>query len=274
MGSAKRKRIFDLACVLAGAIVWLPLLGICALAVLLDSGWPVFYVSRRRVGSSRSIALFKLRTMVKHADKIANRETIPVDGVRFLNICPNSPLYTRVGRLIERFHLTELPQLFHVLTGRMSLIGSRPLPANVVSCLREAHPYVEDRFMTNAGLTGPVQLVGRYRVSDDERLDLETQYCRIAASCYSVRLDLIILLLTILIAFRLRPGFSSAEVSQLLSRYARDEAAPVAAPPVAGMLHEDPVASTLTSEHSNLLQSPIPAVTAAVSQAENIDHDA
>ena len=250
MGSKRRKRLFDLVCVLSTAIVWLPMLAVCAVAISLSSGWPALYVSTRRVSRSRSIRLFKLRTMIRNADQVVNRDTIPVDHVRFLNIDPDSPLYTPVGRLIERFHLTELPQLLHVLTGRMNLIGSRPLPENVIDCLREAHPNVEDRFLTNAGITGPVQLVGRYRISDKERLDLEIQYCRIAASSYSARLDLMIVLNTVLIAFRLRRGFSSAEVARLLSRYAGEEPGGVAGAPVAPTVREEPVATSLTIERS------------------------
>jgi lipopolysaccharide/colanic/teichoic acid biosynthesis glycosyltransferase len=220
--SVKRKRLFDIVFVLAGAIMWVPAVAACCVAVLLASGWPVFYISNRRVSRTRSIRLLKLRTMVKNADKIANRNTIPVDKVRFLNITPDSHLYTPIGRVIERFHLTELPQLFHVLTGRMSLIGSRPLPENVIACLREEHPHVEERFLTKAGVTGPIQLVGRQGVSDQTRLGLEIQYCRIAASSYSARLDLLVFLYTVLIALRLRPAFSAAEVGQLLSRYASE----------------------------------------------------
>jgi lipopolysaccharide/colanic/teichoic acid biosynthesis glycosyltransferase len=218
-GVGMRKRLFDIVFVSLGAIVWLPVVAVCCLAVLVSSGWPVFYISNRRVGRARSIRLLKLRTMVKNADKIANRDTVPVGEVRFLNITPDSDLYTPVGRVIERFNLTELPQLFHVLTGRMSLIGNRPLPENVIDCLREEHPYVEDRFLTKAGITGPIQLVGRQEVSDQTRLKLEVEYCRIAASSYSARLDLRIFFYTVLIGLRLRPAFSVTEVGQLLARY-------------------------------------------------------
>ena len=268
-----RKRLFDIVCVLAGAVVWLPVLAACALAVLVSSGRPAFYVSTRRVGLTRSIRLFKLRTMIKNADKIANRDTVPVNGVRFLNISPDSSLYTPFGRVIERFHLTELPQLLHVLTGRMSLIGSRPLPENVIACLREAYPYAEDRFLTKAGITGPVQLVGRYDISDQARLGLEIQYCRTAASSYSARLDLIILFYTVLIALRLRPGFSAAEVERLLSRYASEEPRPVAAAPIPSIVPEESVTPSLTTDRSTTMQASSPPAPMRLPQSEKLDDD-
>ena len=126
----------------------------------------------RRVSTADLMRVVKFRTMVKNADKIANRDTLPVDQVRFLNIPPDSPLYTRAGRLLERCGITELPQFVHVLSGRMSIVGNRPLPDNVMDCLREEYPYADDRFLTRAGLTGPAQLVGRDALTDDERLRL------------------------------------------------------------------------------------------------------
>lgn len=214
-----RKRMFDLTLTLLAAVLWVPLLFACALSVLIFSGWPILYISRRRVYRSSSIRVLKLRTMVRNADKVANRETVPVNGVRFLNIPPDSPLYTRIGRIIEQFHLTELPQLFHVLTGHMSLVGNRPLPENVISSLKEEFPWAEDRFLTKAGLTGPVQLVGRESISDKDRLMLEVAYCKGSMRSYSARLDFVILLYTVLIALRIITPRSVSDTMKLLTRF-------------------------------------------------------
>ena len=163
----------------------------------------------------------KFRTMVKNADKIANRETLPVNQVRFLNIPPDSPLYTRAGRLLERCGITELPQFVHVLSGRMSIVGNRPLPDNVLDCLREEYPYADDRFLTRAGLTGPAQLVGRESLTDDERLRLESAYCRACVHSYSVWLDISILLYTVLIVLGLKKSLGYQGTLDLIDRRSR-----------------------------------------------------
>lgn len=218
-----RKRAFDVLLTLAASVVLLPVLAVSCLAILVFSGRPVFYVSKRRVDQQRIISMAKLRTMVRNADKIANRDTVPVavSGTRFLNISADSPLYTRVGRIVEKCQFTELPQVFLVLSGKLSIVGSRPLPENVVNSLREEHDNVDDRFATRAGLTGPVQLVGRENLSDADRLRLEGYYCRVARDSYAVRMDLKILLHTVLTAARLSKGKTVAEVEMLLRRYDR-----------------------------------------------------
>lgn len=213
-----KKRLFDLAVVLLAAIVWVPVLCLCALSILLLDGRPLLYFSTRRVFRSKSMRVPKLRVMRREADRIANRQTLPFEaGVRFLNLPIDSPLYTPVGRVLERCCFTELPQLFHVITGQMSLVGNRPLPEDVICALREAHPSVEDRFLSRAGLTGPVQLVGRARLSDHDRLRLEIAYCRLCETSYSARVDFLILLYTVLIAMRILRAFSVPAVEALLT---------------------------------------------------------
>jgi lipopolysaccharide/colanic/teichoic acid biosynthesis glycosyltransferase len=221
MGVSTAKRIFDIALCVLTIWIWGPVLIVCTLLNLVTNGLPVFYVSERRVHYHRLARITKFRAMVRNADKIANRDTIPVADTIFLNLPINSPLYTRVGRLFERLCLTELPQFLHVLTGQMSLIGNRPLPENIVAKLRAKYPYADSRFVTKSGMTGPVQLVGRDNLPDDQRLSLEIKYCRACLESYSMRLDFLILLYTVLLGFRLIDTFSVQEVEQLMNRYCR-----------------------------------------------------
>lgn len=216
------KRLFDIVVTLLASVTWVPALLLSILAILVLDGRPVFYVSRRRVYRKQSIWVVKFRTMRRDAERLANRDTVPVEGTRFLNIEKDSPLYTWVGRLIERCNFTELPQLFHVLAGQMSLVGNRPLPENVIAAIKEAIPWVEDRFETPAGLTGPIQLAGRDRLSDAQRIALESSYCHVARSSYSVILDLLILLYTVLVVSRLHRPFSFSEIRRLIARFDRD----------------------------------------------------
>ena len=212
------KRIFDLTVCALSAVIWLPALLVCSFLLLISSGRPIFYVSARRVYKRVSLPMIKFRTMITNAEKIANRDTVPVAEQRFLNIPPDSPLYTPVGRIFERFCLTELPQLLQVLRGQISLVGNRPLPENVIAAIRREFPYVEERFQVRTGMTGPVQLVGRDNLSDEQRLSLEIEYCQICQRHSTVLLDFTLLLYTVLIGAGLMKAFSPREVESLMIR--------------------------------------------------------
>jgi lipopolysaccharide/colanic/teichoic acid biosynthesis glycosyltransferase len=216
-----RKRALDLLLSVLGALAWVPVVLVAASVILVSSGRPIFYRSSRRVSADRLMRVVKFRTMVKNADKIANRDTIAVGSVRFLNIPPSSPLYTRAGRLLERCGITELPQFVHVPSGKMSIVGNRPLPDNVMNCLRDEYSYAGERFLTPAGLTGPAQLVGRDALTDDERLRLESAYCRACVHSYSLRLDLSILLYTVLIVVGMKKTLDYQGVLDLIERRSR-----------------------------------------------------
>jgi lipopolysaccharide/colanic/teichoic acid biosynthesis glycosyltransferase len=180
------------------------------------SGRPVFYWSSRRTHGATTRRIVKFRTMVRNAEAVLNRDTVPVLDSCFLNIPPEHPVYTSVGRVIERIALTELPQLAHVLVGHMSLVGNRPLPENVVRALRTRYPDAEDRFLIRGGLTGPVQLVGRNEISDPDRLGLEIDYCLVALYGYTMKLDFLFLWNTVLVALKLRRPFSVQAVRSLM----------------------------------------------------------
>lgn len=218
-GVPRRKRQFDLAVVLSSAVLWFTVLVVCALTIWIVDGRPVIYSSRRRVYQNQSVAVPKFRTMRRDAEKIANRDTVPCTKTRFLNIPFDSPLYTRVGRSIERLMLTELPQLREVIYGNMSLVGNRPLPENVIAALESEFGDISDRFSVAAGLTGPVQLVGRDNLSDLERLRIEAQYCQIVASHYSIWLDVSILYHTVVCGVFHGQRFTPEQVFSLLDRY-------------------------------------------------------
>lgn len=203
-----KKRTFDVLVISLAAVVWVPVVLVSAIAVLVFSGRPIFYRSRRWVGPSSVINMVKLRVMVPDA----SRMVAPPEAGRFLNTPPDSPLYTSVGRVLDRLGLNEIPQFIHVLRGQMSIVGARPLTEVVRSALLETHPSVDARW-TNApaGLTGLPQLVGRMGLTDAQRLHLEAAYSRKVAERYSVFTDFKILLLTVLITFGLKRPLSFEE---------------------------------------------------------------
>lgn len=224
------KRIFDLLIVFATAPIWIPTLMVCALATLIFEGRPVFYASPRRVHGDKVITVYKFRTMRRNADTQYNRDTVPISGKCFLNISPESPLYTATGRIIERCMLTEIPQLWHVILGQMSLVGNRPLPVNVVEALREMHPDVDVRFLAPTGLTGPVQLVGRDFISDTDRLALEAAYVTKVSQSQSVLLDIKILTLTVAAGLSPRWRLTLDQVFELIEQHEQREPTPADQP--------------------------------------------
>jgi lipopolysaccharide/colanic/teichoic acid biosynthesis glycosyltransferase len=216
--TSTKKYIFDLTIICLFAIILVPVLASLTLLILLIEGRPIFYISKRRVYRQQAIPIFKFRTMRRDAERIANRDTVPVTSIRFLNIPIDSPLYTPIGRCIERLMLTELPQLWHVLVGQMTVVGNRPLPENVIASLREEYPEAEKRFSIPAGLTGPVQLVGRDFISDADRLRIEIAYCRAVQEHYSIWLDIRILFYTVIVGLLPSRRFTPEQVLNLLIR--------------------------------------------------------
>ncbi len=216
-----KKRLFDLTLCLVSGIIWIPVFVVATLLLWLCEGKPVFYVSNRRVSGDKSIKLWKYRTMVRNAAELIEQDRSgTTNSERFLNVNPDSPLYTRLGRIFESIQLTELPQIFHVLQGKMSIVGARPLPEAVIGALKEAYPDVEKRFLIPGGLTGPVQLIGRDYIGDSQRLRLEIAYCEACVNQYSIMLDLHILLRTIMMVLRIRTPLTIAQTYDLIQKYA------------------------------------------------------
>jgi lipopolysaccharide/colanic/teichoic acid biosynthesis glycosyltransferase len=109
------KRIFDFIFSLIGLILLLPILSVVALVIKNDSSGPVFYRAQRVGKGGKIFTMYKFRTMVVNADKIGGPST-PIDD----------PRLTKIGKMLKKFQLDELPQLINVLKGEMSLVGPRP----------------------------------------------------------------------------------------------------------------------------------------------------
>lgn len=190
------KRSFDIVASAVLLILLSPLLAFFALLVLLDSGWPIFYVSLR-VGESgrRRIRIMKFRSMVKDADsrksdllRMNHRHDGPLFKVH------NDPRVTRIGRFLRRFSFDELPQLINVLLGQLSLVGPRPhLPDEVDRYSLEQRRV----FAVKPGVTGLAQVSGRSDLSFDEEVRLDLQYIEE----WSLLLDLWILWRTVFTVF-------------------------------------------------------------------------
>lgn len=184
------KRFFDLTAGIVLLLLSLPLLLVCALLVKATSPGPVFYRQQRVGRGRRPITLVKLRTMRIDAE---------ADGSEVL-ACRDDPRLTPIGALLRRYRLDELPQLFNVLAGSMSLVGPRPeRPGFVERNLREIPGYAE-RFSLAPGLTGLAQVNGEYDSTAANKLRYDLAYL----ANWSLWLDLSILFRTIKIVLTSR----------------------------------------------------------------------
>ena len=159
------KRSFDLVFAISLMILLSPVFIGIAIAVLISSGWPIFY-SQKRVGlNGKTFKFYKFRSMIKDADKIVDDvENIHAkDHVLFKN--RQDPRVTPVGRILRKYSLDELPQFFNVINNSMSVVGPRPALPKEVSVYNSIY---ERRLIAKPGITGPWQISGR---SD---LDLRT----------------------------------------------------------------------------------------------------
>jgi lipopolysaccharide/colanic/teichoic acid biosynthesis glycosyltransferase len=170
---------------------------LAALAIKLSSRGPVFYRSYRPGIGGRCFPCLKFRTMVAGAEQLQDRleEQNEMGGALFK--MRSDPRVTRVGRFLRRWSLDELPQLFNVLRGEMSLVGPRPLPQRDYDRLDDWH---RKRYLVLPGMTGLWQVSGRSELDFDELVRLDFLYLE----RWSVFLDLTIILKTIPAVIRAR----------------------------------------------------------------------
>ena len=186
------KRVSDLVFASVGLMLAIPLMTLIAIAIKVESRGPVFFRQRRVGLGGREFMMWKFRSMYHEAElrqhEIAHLN--PYEDARLFKL-PDDPRITRVGRLLRRFSLDELPQLFNVLGGDMSLVGPRPPLPREVKRYEQRHLV---RLSVVPGLTGPWQVNGRNLITDfEEVVRLEREYIE----SWSLRSDIEIILRTV-----------------------------------------------------------------------------
>jgi exopolysaccharide biosynthesis polyprenyl glycosylphosphotransferase len=184
------KRGFDLVTATLCFLLLSPLMLITGLIVLIDAGWPIFFLQKRVGENGRLFSMVKFRTMVRDAEEMrAQVEHVDENGA-LIHKSRNDPRVTRSGRFLRRFSLDELPQLINVIKGEMSLVGPRPeLPY-----LTENYDHWQRRRLAvPPGITGWWQVNGR----SDRVMHLHTEDDIYYVENYSIWLDLRILIRTV-----------------------------------------------------------------------------
>jgi exopolysaccharide biosynthesis polyprenyl glycosylphosphotransferase len=188
------KRKFDIAAAALGLIAAAPLMALIAFLIRLDSRGPILYAAERTGAKGRRFRCYKFRSMVSGADFL--KENLRAQNQRQGPIFKivGDPRITRVGRILRRYSLDELPQLWNVLRGEMSLVGPRPHPLDDVNRY-QLHHY--RRLDVKPGITGLWQITARHSPSFDLNMHLDLTYIE----NWSLRLDLEILLKTLHVLF-------------------------------------------------------------------------
>jgi sugar transferase (PEP-CTERM system associated) len=180
------KRLFDVTVSLAGLLLSLPVMIIAAIAVKVESSGPILYRQPRLGQNGCVFILNKFRSMRRDAEK----DTGPVWTTQ------RDPRITRVGAVLRRTRLDELPQLFNVLIGHMSFIGPRPERPEFVSELQKQIPYYMERLAVKPGITGWAQVRYRYGSTVEDAVE-KLQYDLYYIKNLSLFLDLLIVLNTV-----------------------------------------------------------------------------
>lgn len=179
------KRAMDIAFSLIGLIVLSPLFAICALLIKIEDGGSVLFKQKRATIYGKIFYVYKFRTMSEK--NAVNR-----------SVTDNDDRITKVGSVLRKFRIDELPQLINIIKGDMSIVGPRPEMIENVDEYEDKLPEFSYRLRVKAGLTGHAQIAGKYNTSPKDKLILDLMYIE----KYSLWLDLKILFQTLTVFFK------------------------------------------------------------------------
>lgn len=212
LGKYIPKRIMDIVVSLFGLIITLPITTVTMIAIKIEDGGKIFYRQERYTKDWKKFSILKFRSMVMDAEK---------DGALLCKA--NDSRITKVGAIIRRFRIDEIPQLINVLKGDMSLVGPRPERVENMEQYTKDIPQFGYRLRVKGGLTGYAQLYGKYNTSASDKLKLDLMY--IENQSFLMDLKLIMLTLKILFIPESTEGFSEDTVKTMSEKKAFDEKA-------------------------------------------------
>ena len=192
------KRMGDIVVSLICLIVLSPLMAVIALAIRAEDGGPVFFRQKRLTIRGWEFVIWKFRTM-KVEDSLHNNQ---------VSTAIDDPRITKVGKVLRRFRMDEIPQFLNVLRGEMSLVGPRPEMLANISRYKENYPDFAYREKMKAGITGYAQIEGRYNTTPEDKLMLDMMYIE----SFSIWLDIKLLMRTATVLFKgdSTQGFASS----------------------------------------------------------------
>ena len=194
------KRIFDIVLTGFSLIILFPLFLAISIIIKIDSPGPIFFRQERVGENGRFFKMYKFRSMIPDADKYLKKMFHRDKNGNLVYKTEDDPRITRVGKFLRRTSLDELPQLFNVILGDMSLVGPRP---EIPLIVEQYEPWQRKRFAVPQGITGWWQIHGR----SDKPMHLHTEEDIFYVQNYSLLLDLMILFKTPIVVLRTRGAF-------------------------------------------------------------------
>ena len=182
------KRLFDISASFMGIVVLSPIMFITALAIYMYDGGPVIYKQVRLTRNGKKFYIWKFRSMRIDAEE---------DGVARLSLGEKDNRITPIGKIVRKYRLDELPQLFNILKGDMSLVGPRPERPEISEQYCRKIPDFKLRLQVKAGLTGYAQVYGKYNTDPYEKLEFDLLYIH----NMSILTDLMLIFATFVILF-------------------------------------------------------------------------
>lgn len=187
LGQRIAKRLMDVVVSLMVLVVFLPFLALIALCIRLEDHGPAIFRQQRMTVNGRTFSICKFRTMTVHDD-----------SVKQVSATQNDQRITKVGAVLRRFRLDELPQFWNILKGDMTLVGPRPEMLENVEKYKQQLPAFAYREKMKAGLTGYAQIEGRYNTTPEDKLMLDLMYIE----SFSLWVDVKLLFRTLTVFFK------------------------------------------------------------------------
>lgn len=167
------KRAFDVVAASIALILLSPIFLITALAIIMEDGGPVFFTQQRAGKDMKSFKIYKFRSMYRNAESQFERMQAQNEQTGHAFKIKNDPRITHVGRFIRRYSIDELPQLFNIIKGDMSIVGPRPI---LYHQMEECNGFEKQRLIVKPGLTCYWQVCGRAKIKWDKWVELDLQY--------------------------------------------------------------------------------------------------